>query len=415
MEQKRQELVCFAGCDWWYHNRGLFCPQIMKKLAKDYKVLFVNSLGMRIPSLRKDRKAVGKIARKIHSMLRFLRKVENGMYVLSPISLPFGSRLGRRLNTYSVFLQVKLVSVLLGFREPVVYIGCPPAFEVAKKLGQRRFIIYERTDLFEEMPGADKPYIASLDDELTSSADLVLYVNRALYKQGAVKNKNSLLIGHGVDFDLFVDSAKSEYIPEDIANVRRPIIGFFGDISDKTFDLALLEFAAEKLPGISFVLVGPVSADVTRLKRFENVYFLGSKPYEQIPFYGKEFDVAIMPWNRNKWIQFCNPVKIKEYLALGKPVVSTYYPEIEPYSDIVYIAQDGDAFVFRILEALEERDPAKAEERRKRVHNETWDSKVEQIKAVIERSWRQRKMSELQPGNAGSSGITVTANNDSTV
>jgi glycosyltransferase involved in cell wall biosynthesis len=109
------------------------------------------------------------------------------------------------------------------------------------------------------------------------------------------------------------------------------------------------------------------------------VYFLGPKPYEQIPFYGKEFDVAIMPWNRNKWIQFCNPVKIKEYLALGKPVVSTYYPEIEPYSDIVYIAQDNDAFVFRILEALEERDPAKAEERRKRVHNETWDSKVEQI------------------------------------
>jgi len=360
----------------------------MKKLAKDYKVLFVNSLGMRIPSLRKDRKAVGKIARKIHSMLRFLRKVENGMYVLSPISLPFGSRLGRKLNTYSVFLQVKLMSVLLGFREPVVYIGCPPAFEVAKKLGQRRFIIYERTDLFEEMPGADKPYIASLDDELTSSADLVLYVNRALYKQGAVKNKNSLLIGHGVDFDLFVDSAKSEYIPEDIANVRRPVVGFFGDISDKTFDLALLEFAAEKLPGISFVLVGPVSADVTRLKRFENVHFLGPKPYERIPFYGKEFDVAIMPWNRNKWIQFCNPVKIKEYLSLGKPVVSTYYPEIEPYSDIVYIAQDNDAFVSRILEALEERDPAKAEERRQSVRNETWDSKVEQIKAIIEKNLR---------------------------
>jgi glycosyltransferase involved in cell wall biosynthesis len=115
------------------------------------------------------------------------------------------------------------------------------------------------------------------------------------------------------------------------------------------------------------------------------VHFLGQKPYEQVPFYGKEFDVAIMPWNRSRWIEFCNPIKIKEYLALGKPLVSTYYPEIEPYSDLVYVAKDYNAFVSCIRNATQERDPAKQEERRKRVQNETWDSKVEQIKAIIEK------------------------------
>lgn len=390
-KQEKLRIICFAGCDWWYHNRGLFCPQVMKRLAKDSRVLFINSLGMRIPSFRKDRNAAKKFVRKLRSILRFLRRAEDGMWVLSPISLPLGSRIGRKLNAFSVFLQVKLAAVLLGFRDPVVYIGCPPALGVAKKLGQRRFMIYERTDLFEEMPGVERSYIASLDNELTSSADLVLYVNGALYKQGVGKNKNSLLLGHGVDFDFFVKAAKSEHIPEDIANIPRPIVGFFGDISDKTSDLVLLEFAAEKLRDMSFVFVGPVSADVSRLKELPNVHFLGQKPYNQIPSYGKEFDVAIMAWNRNKWIEFCNPIKIKEYLALGKPVVSTYYPEIEPYSDVVYIARDYDEFISCIHEAVEEHDPAKEDQRRNRVKNETWDNKVEQIKTAIEKGLHQEE------------------------
>ncbi len=389
--RKGRDIVCFAGCDWWYHNRGLFCPQIMKRLAKDSRILFVNSLGTRIPSLRKDRNAAKKIARKFRSIIRFLRKAQDGMYILSPVSLPLGSHFGRKLNSCSVFLQVKLVSVLLGFKKPVVYIGCPPALEIAKKLKQRQFMIYERTDLFEEMPGAEKSYIAALDRELAETADLVLYVNRALWDEGVKKNKNSMLIGHGVDYDFFVSGAESKFVPEDITQIRRPIVGFYGDISDKTSDLALLKFAAEKMPDVSFVLVGPVSADVAELKKCRNVYFLGQIPYEQIPFYGKEFDVAIMPWNRNKWIEFCNPVKIKEYLALGKPIVSMYYPEIEPYRDIVYVAHDYDSFVSCILEAVKENNPAMKQLRREMVRNETWDSKVEQIVAVIERDLSKEK------------------------
>ena len=385
MEKEKLPIVCFAGCDWWYHNKGLFCPQIISRLTKDYNVLFVNSLGMRVPSFRKDRSAAKKIFRKLRSISRFLKKVNSGMYVLSILSLPlFDNHIGRKLNALSVLSQVKLAMTLLGFKKPIFYIGCPPALEVVKKL-ERRYLIYERTDLFEEMPGVNKSYISSLDNRLAKSADLVLYVNRALWEEGVKSNKNSLLIDHGLDFDLFANAVKSKHIPEDIAKIPKPIIGFFGDISDKTSDMALLEFIAEKLPHMSLVLIGTISADVSRFKRFENVHFVGQKPYDQVPFYGKEFDVAIMPWNKNKWIEFCNPIKTKEYLALGKPIVSTYYPEIEPYSDIVYIAEDYDAFISCIHQALEECKPVKVEERRKRVQNETWDSKVEWIKAVIEK------------------------------
>lgn len=389
--EKKGTIVCFSGVDWWYHNEGLFCPQVMRRLSKNYRVLFINSLGMRVPSFKKDKNAVKKITRKLRSMSRFVRKVNHGMYVFSPLSLPFyGSRIGKSLNTFSVFLQVKLAMTCLRFTAPIFYIECPPALEVVKKFG-KKYLIYQRTDLFKAMPGANTHYIAALDEELTRSADLVLYVNNALWKQGIQKNKNSLLIGHGVDFELFANVAKSKHVPEDIAKIPRPIIGFFGDVSDKTSDLSLLKFVAEKLPDMSFVFVGSISVDVSCLTQLRNVHFLGQKPYEQVPFYGKEFDVAIMPWNRSKWIEFCNPIKIKEYLALGKPVVSTYYPEIEPYSDLVYVARDYDAFVSCIHNAAQECNPAKQEERRKRVQNETWDSKVEQIKAIIEKDLSQEK------------------------
>jgi glycosyltransferase involved in cell wall biosynthesis len=380
----RQSLVCFAGCDWWYHNRGLFCPQVMRRLSKDYNVLFVNSLGIRVPSLKKDKNAVKKIFRKICSIVRFLRKADNGMYVFSPLLLPFwGSPLFRKFNAFFLLFQVKLVMALLGLKKPIFYVGCVPAFEIVKKLS-RQYLIYERTDLFEEMPGANRKYIASLDMELAESADLVLYVNRAMWQQGISVNRNSLLIGHGVDFKLFSEAGDSSHIPEDIASIHKPIVGFFGDITDEACDFKLLEYISQKLPEMAIVLIGSISSDVSNLQKYRNIFFLGQKPYEQIPHYGKAFSVAIMPWNRNKWIEFCNPVKIKEYLALGKPVVSTYYPEIEPYSDIVYVAKDYEQFVSYIQKAVVENDIGLQIARRKRVENETWDSKVEQIIRCIE-------------------------------
>ena len=76
-----------------------------------------------------------------------------------------------------------------------------------------------------------------------------------------------------------------------------------------------------------------------------NVHWLGFRPYEEIPSYGAAFDVALMPWLRNDWIEQCNPIKMKEYLAIGLPVVSTDFPEVHFYSDTIAIAGDADHFV----------------------------------------------------------------------
>jgi len=238
------------------------------------------------------------------------------------------------------------------------------------------------------MPGVNKSYISSLDDSLTRAADLVLYVNTTLWREGAKKNANSRLVGHGLDFELFATAEELECVPEDIAVIPKPIVGFFGDIDNHACDLALVEHIAKRLKNISIVLVGPISSDVSNLTKYDNVFFLGQKPYEEIPHYGKLFDVAIMPWKRNKWIEFCNPVKIKEYLALGKPIVSIDYPELKPYHDIVYAASDYDGFVSMIREALGENEHYLKTERQERVRNETWDKKVREIVEFIEKDLR---------------------------
>jgi glycosyltransferase involved in cell wall biosynthesis len=382
--QKLPPIVCFAGSDWWYHNRGLFVAQIMTRLSKHTKVVHINSLGMRVPSLKQDKHAAKKIFRKLKSFLQFLRKdQESGMYIFSAISIPVQNKLGSKLNQMSIYYQVRFIMFLLLIKKPVFYVNNLPAWEIVKKISYS-YLIYENTDLFSEMPDINKEYISSLNDLLIKNSDLVIYVNTALWKSGLKHNKNSILLGHGVDYDLFAESDDSEYVPEDISSIPKPIIGYYGDISDKTSDLFLLEHIVKELPGISLVLIGSISADISHLDKYSNVYILGQKPYIEIPHYGKMFDVAIMAWNKSKWIEHCNPVKMKEYLALGKPIVSTYYPEIEPYSGLVYVAKDYDEFIQNIKLALKEDDPALKEKRRKIVQDETWDSKIKKIIGHIE-------------------------------
>lgn len=385
-QKQISSIVCFAGCDWWYHNRGLFVPQVMTRLARHTKVLFINSLGMRVPSFQKDRQAIRKIFRKIRSFARFLRKdKKSDMYIMSPISLPlWGSTLGRVFNTYSILIQVKLAMLFLRIRNPIFYVGCPPAWEVVKRISHH-YLIYERTDLFEEMPEVNKPYITSLDQELVKKSNLVLYVDTAMYNDGIKQNPNSVLIGHGVDFPFFANAEKSDYIPADIVEIPRPIIGYFGDICDKTFDFDLLEHLAASLPDMSFVLIGPVSSDISCLEKFKNVHILGQKAYEDIPHYGKVFDASILPWKKNKWVMHSYPIKIKEYLALGNPFVSVDIPAVKPFSNVTYVARNYDDCVSKVRQAAEDKDQQNRQKRKESIRTETWDSKVDQIVDFIKK------------------------------
>ena len=106
---------------------------------------------------------------------------------------------------------------------------------------------------------------------------------------------------------------------------------------------------------------------------------LGQKPYELVSEYGKRFDVALLPLRQSRWADAVNPLKLKEYLAMGKPVVSTPFPQLQEYSDIIYEAKTPQAFAACIKRAISEDNPELIDKRRDKVKDSSWDSKAELV------------------------------------
>jgi glycosyltransferase involved in cell wall biosynthesis len=168
--------------------------------------------------------------------------------------------------------------------------------------------------------------------------------------EAAITGGRGHFLDHGVDVAHF--SSPGE-VPPDVASIAHPTIGFFGGFDDYVIDFGLLEKVANEMPEAHLLLIGDATCSMDRLTRHQNVTWLGAREYRDIPAYGRAFDVAIMPWLQNDWIQNCNPIKLKEYLVLGLPVVSTYFPEVDRFTDRVDVAADADEFVALVRKALE--------------------------------------------------------------
>jgi len=376
-------VICFGGEDWWYHNRGHVDMQLMRRFARLDTVLYINSIVMQKPTPEKatagGKSLWEKLHRKSKSILKGLKRIEDNFWVYSPCSLPLHHyKWGRSLNKLILNCQMSMIKRKLGIISPLVWVACPAACEVALRMKKEK-LIYQRTDRYEEYPNIDSAIIRKYDEELKHEADLTVYANNSLFEEEKSQCKRAVYLDHGVDYELFAQGLNGDELPEDIRNVKRPLIGFFGGIDNHTLDLPFLEAVVQKLPEMSFVLIGHSSADLSNLKKQSNITLLGQKPYEQIPAYGRCFDVCIMPWRQNRWIQACNPIKLKEYLCLGKPIVSTPFPELHKYTTLVYQAVTPEEFAQEIRRALGEDSKEWINARRKKVKDSTWESKAELV------------------------------------
>jgi glycosyltransferase involved in cell wall biosynthesis len=377
------DVICFGGEDWWYHNRGHADMQLMRHFSRLGTTLYINSIVMQKPSLKKNigggKSFNQKLLRKARSILQGLCKSDAGFFVYSPFALPVHHLAwARPINEIILRRQVHRISQKLGLDNPLVWVACPVAADVAIKL-RKGLLVYQRTDRYEEYPNVQSEVVKAYDRKLKALADLTVFANQMLFDEEAGQCKKALNIDHGVDYEFFSMAEQNPYKPEDIAKIPKPIVGYFGSIHGHTVDLDLVNALVKLLPEMSFVFVGNVSMDITELRARKNVWLLGQKPYEQIPHYGKCFDVSIMPWCRNRWIESCNPIKLKEYLALGKPVVSTPFPELEQYLDRIHVATAPEEFAGCIRHALENDNDEQIAARRKMVETASWGSKVQML------------------------------------
>lgn len=375
-------IICIGGEDWWYHNRGHFDFQIMRRLAKEKPVLFVNSLAVRMPSLAEKGQFAARIGRKLKSLARGLVKVENNFWVYSPFSVP--GEAGEMLTRWALAPQIRLAARRAGIRRPLLWMHCPAGASLAEKIPHAALVL-QRTDRFEAFPEADPEIVGAQIAAMKRQADLVVYCNPVLMAQEQGEVQRQLLITHGVDLETFIAAGKARTPgPADVAVLRRPRVGFIGGIDAHTFDPPLFVRIAKELFDVEFVLVGGCSLPEGWCP-LQNVKLLGRKPYDNIASYMAAMDVLIMPWNASDWIQACNPIKLKEYLAVGRPVVTTDFPALGRYRDLVRVAKGPREFASAIRLALQE--PHDADRARARVASESWDAKAsflgEQLDALV--------------------------------
>ncbi len=380
MDRKVDSFVCFAGIDWWYHNRAHSEVQIMRNISRHIPVLFVNSIGMRTPKRGVTKQPVRRIMRKLKSIMRGLVKVDERMWVYTPFILPPSHKKWRReINSRFVALQVKVVIKLLGLGRCARWVTLPTAYEAAKRI-RGGAMIFNRCDAFSKFPEANEEYIRWLEDCLIDDSDAVVYVNRKLMEEDGGESGKKFYIGHGVDYELFSSAVEGGHDkPDDLKGIKGPIAGFFGSIDNHTMDIELIKDVMERLGDVSFVMIGREAVDISDMARLGNVHFLGFKDYEQIPVYGSFFDVGIMPWLESEWIEYCNPVKLKEYLSLGLPVVTTPIPQVDEFGDFLYVGRGVDEFCCMIRRAVEEDSLEKREQRKGKVEGDSWYNKAMEV------------------------------------
>jgi glycosyltransferase involved in cell wall biosynthesis len=374
-----RDIVCFSH-DWGWHI--LSRNHLMRLLARNNRVLWVNSIGYRMPTASKA--DATRLLKKIAMLTHPISHPEPNIFTLSPLVIPaYTGSCVQAFNKRLLGWQIRRALRSLGFRHVINWVFNPAAVVIAGALGEDR-LIYHCVDDYASFSGVPARALAEMEDRLLRRADLVITSSALLYKSKARKNSRTVLVRHGVTYEHFRRALdRDTVIPKEVAGLPHPILGFCGHVTADWIDFNLLRYVAESFPGGSVVLVGKVDADVSDLRKLPNVHFVGHKPYETLPAYCKGFDVALIPFRVSDLTLSCNPLKSREYLAAGLPVVSTPIPEVEVLG-LCRIAPDAQAFVRQIEAALAEPGPLRS--RSEAVSDQGWETRLAEIDMHLQKS-----------------------------
>jgi glycosyltransferase involved in cell wall biosynthesis len=374
-----QSILCFAGEDWWYHHPHSK-NHILKRLARNNRVLFVNSLTMGLPSISNP-DFFKKIRRKLRSYVRWLRKVPEGLWVMTPINVPlYGSPVVRALNRLLLILQLRLVMLILNLRDPIVWVAIPTAADIVSSLGSK-LLVYQVSDKydFNEDSVLSRTVIRDMDTRLKQRAAVVMYSGRKLYEEAEIRHR--YFLEQAVDYERFANLPSDT--PADIAAIPRPVLGYVGAADWYTMDATLIEHVARVRPDWHWVFIGAKS-NVMQVSA-PNIHFLGPKPYSELPRYYRHIDVCVLPWNQhNVFTSYGSAIKVREYLATGKPVViSPLYEYLHTPGLRIY--RSIDEFILLVAEALVCDTPRERQSRQDAVRGCTWDVRAREVASLFRR------------------------------
>ncbi len=393
---KNRDFIVF-GLQSWSIDIGSTCKYTAQEIAKNNRVLYV-SVPINRKSLltNKNSKIVQDYNLILNGSQPALTKVGENIWNLNPktiiesinwIGNPSVFDFFNKMNDKRIYKEIQKAINELGFKDVILLndnsmiIG-----QYFKEFFKPKAYVYLLRDAV-TMVSYHAKHGKRLEPELIKKVDFVVTNSEFFRNYASEFNQKSYLIGQGCNLELYNDKSGNLPIPDEMKVYRKPIIGYVGFLTTIRLDIELLIKIAIHNKKWSLVLVGPEDEDFkkSKLHDLENVYFLGKRPINDLPAYIKSFDVAINPQIVNPITDINYPLKIDEYLAMGKPTVATKTSFMSYFGNYVYLCRDAEEWILNILKALEENTPEREKERIAYASTHSWGHFVEKIYNQLEK------------------------------
>ncbi len=366
-----------------YNEDPTSCHHVLRELARTRRVLWLNSVGMRTPKLSSGRD-LGRLGRKLKDVAKGPVNVENDLWVFTPIVLPLPHHaVARQINRQVLRATVRALRIRLHISDFQLWTFLPNVADYVGAFGES-LTVYYCVDEFSMFSYIDAAPMLAAENSLLGRADCVFAVTHALAERKRMVNPNTHLSPHGVDAAFFSRALAPETpIPADVARLPHPVIGFYGTLQDWV-DLDLIAHLARSHPEWSLVLIGPIAVDTTVVAGLPNVHLLGRREHRDLPAYCKGFDIGLIPYRTIDRMPFVNPIKLREYLSAGLPVVSTAVPEVRRYPQWCAVGEDHEGVRLAIEQALRDDSPEKRRSRSSAMASETWEARVAEVDRIVQ-------------------------------
>jgi len=379
------DIICFSSSDW--HGKWGSRQQVMLRFARrGHRVLFVERPAglehlLRYPELRR---------RKARRWREGVRSVAENLWIVSLPPLLPGRYYVLPVNAVNQWMTVRCTKSVLrrmSFDAPILWLYNP---EQGPLIGQFKecVVVYHCIDEFTAgTTGRKRRVIARLEAALLNQADLVFANSLLTYDNKRRLHPRTYRIPSGVDVEHFARVRDpSTAVHPAIAAIPHPIAGYIGNINDK-LDIPLLVAAAACLPEWQFILIGqlyPQKVDLRPLRAQPNIHLLGRFPFEEIPGLIKGMDVCLLFYAGTEFARYRSPLKLYEYLAAGKPIVSTDHPEVREFSSWAEIPSTPEEFASAVARAWKEDSAEKRRRRAELSRQYSWDGRVSEMEQIID-------------------------------
>jgi glycosyltransferase involved in cell wall biosynthesis len=378
--------------DWGRHPSS--CQHLIRHLLGAHEVHWVNTIGMRTPSLELDtfRRGLEKIRHwSGDNGAGSTSQAPAGLQVLNPRMWPWqDAHFGRPFNRE--LLRRQLLPIIRSMaRPPIAITTIPVVADLVGRLPVERWVYY-CVDDFSEWPGLDGANLRPMEERLVHDADILIAVSETLREKLAALGRDAFCLTHGVELDFWQSASSSAALPQ-LDGLPRPLVVFWG-VVDQRMDIDFLRRLGDDMTEGTIVLVGPDAAPDPALDTLPRVVRLGPLAYEALPQVAGAAAVLVMPYADLPVTRAMQPLKLKEYLATGKPVVARDLPATRPWGDCLDLAGSPEAFSaavrLRVAVGLPDRQAAA----RARLAQESWAAKASLFRRWIGAQAQDERRSE---------------------